>query len=403
MNIERIQSDFPILARQPDRPPLAYLDNAATSHKPRQVLAAMTEYYETANANPHRGVYRLSELSTELLERSRKKVSSFVGGKPTDLVFTKNATEALNLACVSIGNSLLQKGDGVLVTELEHHANFVPWQFHANAKGWSFDVARINAEGGIDENDFAKKLAKKPKVVAFSMASNVTGARPPVEELVSAAHEAGAIVVCDATQAVPHVPVHFAHAGVDFAAFSAHKMLGPQGIGALYASQAWLDELEPFLLGGDMVERVRVDSTAFRTGVQKFEAGTPNVAGAVGFGAATEYLSRLSMDSVQKHESRLRRKMLDELGAIEGVDIYGPTADALAIVPFNVSNVHAHDVAQILDSFSVSVRSGAHCAHVLHDALGIDNSVRASAYLYNSDEDVERLARGVEKARETFG
>lgn len=403
MNVERIRADFPILTTRANQAPLAYLDNAATTHKPESVLRAMDEYYRTSNANPHRGVYKLSEQSTRQMDAARKKIAGFVGARAEHLVFTKNATEGFNLAANGLANGILQKGDTVLATQLEHHANFVPWQQLAKRHKLKFRVVKITPNGEIDEADLAQQLAQKPKVLAISMASNVLGALTPIERIAKMAHDVGTVVVADATQAVPHAPVRLSRAGVDFAAFSAHKMLGPQGIGALYMGGHWADELGPFLFGGDMIDSVNESDTVFATGVQKFEAGTGNPAGAVGFAAACEYLSRLGMDNVRAHEKKMRKEMLEALSNVPKTEIYGKADDALAIVPFNVSDIHPHDVAQILDSFNVAVRSGNHCAHPLFDALSIPGSVRASAYVYNTRADVEQFAKALAQVARTFG
>jgi cysteine desulfurase/selenocysteine lyase len=397
------RSDFPLLAAEPG---LHYLDSAATTQKPRIVLDAMRDYYEHDNANPHRGAYALSVRATDRYHESRAAVARFLGvADPSCLLFTRGTTDALNLVAWSWGSAFVGAGDEVVVTALEHHANFVPWQQLARRRGARLRICPITREGEIDVDALAGMLGARTRIVAFSHVSNVTGAIAPVAEIARVVRErSDALVVCDGAQAAPHIAVDFDRMGVDCWAFSAHKMLGPMGIGGLAARREILERMPPWVMGGDMIQVVEDEDSTWNVLPHKFEAGTPNVAGAVGLAAATAYLTSLGMDAVARHEHAMVALACDRLSEIEGLRIYGPPAHRRSgVVSFTVADIHPHDLATILDGEGVCVRAGHHCAQPLMRRLDVPATARASFYVYSEPADVDALVGALEKARSIFG
>ncbi|MGB2873904.1 MAG: cysteine desulfurase [Gaiellaceae bacterium] len=403
---QTLRADFPIFEQEIHGKPLAYLDSAASAQKPRQVLDVVRNFYETSYANVHRGVYTLSERATAAYEGARETARAFVNAPSSrELIFTRSATEAINLVAYAWGLNNLGPGDIVLVTELEHHSNFVPWQYVAKRTGADFRMLRIddNGELQLDELD---ELARDGtvKVVATNLVSNSLGTINPVERLSAWAHERGAIMVVDAAQGAPHHRVDVQALGCDFLAFSSHKLCGPTGVGALWGRAELLEAMEPFNLGGHMIRQVRLEETTWGELPYKFEAGTQPIAEAVGFGAALDYISDAGLDAIAEYESELAGYALDRLGEIPGVITYGPPPDRRAgIVSFNVGNVHPHDVAQVLDSEGVAIRAGHHCCQPLMTRLGVAATNRASFYLYTVRDEIDRLVEGIQKARKILG
>ncbi len=397
------RSDFPLLAADPR---LVYLDSAATSQKPQRVLDAITAYYTHGNANPHRGAYALSATATQMYHDARARIARFLGVADVDtLLFTRGTTESLNLLATAWGQSNVRAGDNIVVTRLEHHANFVPWQQLARAKGAEFRIVELDAAGAVDLALFAKAVDARTKVVAFGHVSNALGTVNPVAELVRIARAAGkALVVCDGAQAVPHLRVGIDALGVDAYAFSGHKMGGPMGLGGVVVRREILEAMPPYQFGGDMIEWVNDQDTTWNVLPHKYEAGTPNVEGAVGLAAACDYLDTLGMDRVRAHEVALTAEAMRALAAIPGVTLHGTARaeDRSGVVSFSVADVHPHDVATALDSEGVCVRAGHHCAQPLMRGLGVQSTVRASFWVYSTTEDVARLAAAVGAVRERF-
>jgi len=399
----KVRPDFPLLVNNPG---LHYLDSAATSQKPRVVLDALRDFYETANANPHRGAYALSVRATELYHQSRVRIAQFLGVRDSDcLIFTRGTTEGLNLVSGSWGMANVSSGDEIVVTAMDHHANFVPWQVLAMRKGAKFRVCELTPDGKIDLNFLNGLLNKRTKVVAFSHVSNALGTINPIPEIARLVREkSDAILVCDGAQSAPHFPVSFDSLGVDFYAFSGHKMLGPMGIGGLIGNREMLEEMPPYQTGGDMIEFVHDDRTTWNVLPHKFEAGTPNAANAVGLAAAVEYLDEIGMDRVRSHERALMSAAQERLAAIEGLHIYGPPAsERSGVLSFTLGDVHPHDLATILDGEGVCIRAGHHCAQPLMRRLDVPATARASFYVYNDESDILALVAGILKAREIFG
>jgi cysteine desulfurase/selenocysteine lyase len=405
LDVQRIRADFPYLEQLQDGKQVAFLDSAASTQKPRQVLDAMTRFYETSYANVHRGVYRLAERATEELEGAREKVRALLNASSArEVIFVRNATEALNVVAYSWGLNELGPGDVVLVTELEHHSNFVPWQYMANRAGAAFRMIPLDDNGEL-RMDALDEVAgtDKVKVVAVGLTSNSLGTNNPVEQLAAWAHERGAIVVGDAAQAAPHRSLDVQTLGCDFLAISGHKMLGPSGAGALWGRAELLDKMEPFLLGGHMIRAVGDETTTWGALPHKFEAGTAPMAEAVGFGAAIDYLNGVGFDAIEQHEHQLVSYALDSLAELPWVTTYGPPAGRRAgIVSFNVDDIHPHDIAQILDMDAVAIRAGHHCCQPLMRKLGVMATNRASFYLYSTLEEVDRLVAGLHRARQVF-
>ena len=407
LDTQRIRADFAYLEEEGNGgKPWAFLDSAASSQKPRQVLDAMREYYEHSYANVHRGVYTLAERATAGFEGAREKVRAFVNAETArEIVFTRQATEAINLVAYAWGLNNLRPGDVVIVTELEHHSNFVPWQYIAKRTGATFRMVPLTDDGEL-QLDALDELARdgNPKVVATNFVSNSLGTINDVAKISAWAHDHDAIYVCDAAQAAPHVPIDVQAIGADFLAFSAHKMLGPSGVGALWGRKELLEKMEPFNTGGHMIRRVRFDETTWGELPHKFEAGTAPLAEAVGLGAAIDYLTEIGFDAVGAHEHELTAYALERLAEIDGVTLYGPPPDRRAgIVSFNVDDIHPHDVAQVLDIDGVAIRAGHHCCQPLMGKLGVAATNRASFYVYTVTEEIDRLVDGVLRAKQLFG
>jgi cysteine desulfurase / selenocysteine lyase len=401
-----LRADFPILAQEINGKPLAYLDSAVTAQKPRQMLEAMTQFYETSYANVHRGVYSLAERATEAFEGAREKIARLVNAPSSrELIFTRNATESLNLVAYAWGLTNLGPGDGVVVTELEHHSNFVPWQYVARRTGADFRMIPLTESGELDLDALDGIAAQgEVKVVAANLVSNALGTVNPVDRLVAWAHDHGAIVVVDAAQAAPHRAIDVQALGCDFLAFSAHKLCGPSGVGALWGRRELLEAMEPFNLGGHMIKKVQFEETTWGDLPHKFEAGTSPIAEAVGFGAAVDYITGVGLEAIEQHEHELVSYALERLGEVPGITLYGPAPERRAgIVSFNMDGVHPHDVAQVLDWEGVAIRAGHHCCQPLMQRLGVAATNRASFYLYTLPEEIDRLAEGLLRVRKVFG
>jgi len=392
MDPYKIRLDFPILStRRSDGKPLVYLDNAATSLKPKQVIEAIVEYYEKYTANVHRGIYRLSQEATTLYENSREKIARFIDASPDEIVFVKNATEAINIVAYGLDWS---PGDEVITTVMEHHSNLVPWQMLRDRYGVRLRFLDITNDGLLALDKLPELVTEKTKLIAIGHVSNVLGTINPIEEVARIARKNGILLLVDAAQSVPHMPIDVRRVGCDFLAFSGHKMLGPTGIGCLYVRRGVEDLIKPVLGGGEMIRRVSLERATWNDMPWRMEAGTPNVAGAVGLAAAVDYLLKLGMDNVKSHEDRLTEYALKRLNEVDGISIYGPmdVRRRSGIVSFNVDNVDPHDVALLLDELeNIAVRSGVHCAEPLHVRLGLPGTVRASFYIYNTMEEIDLL------------
>jgi cysteine desulfurase / selenocysteine lyase len=405
LDAHKLRADFPIFEQRFHGKPLAFLDSAASSQKPRQMLDAMRDFYETSYANVHRGVYELASRATEALEGSRETVRALLNAPAArEVIFVRNATEGLNLVAYAWGMNNLGPGDVVVVSELEHHSNFVPWQYAANRTGAAFRMIRLDEQGELELDDLdAIAAGGNIKVVATGLVSNSLGTINNVERLAAWAHEQGAIYVCDAAQAAPHMTVDVQALGVDFLAISGHKMCGPSGIGALWGRAELLEKMEPFLLGGHMIRSVKADTTTWGDLPHKFEAGTAPMAEAVGFAAAIDYLNEIGFDAILAHEHELTAYALDRLAEIPGLTLYGPPADRRAgIVSFNVEGIHPHDVAQILDLEGVAIRAGHHCCQPLMAKLDVAATNRASFYLYTVPEEIDQLVAGLHRVQKVF-
>jgi cysteine desulfurase / selenocysteine lyase len=405
LDANNIRKDFPILGREV-RPgiPLVYLDSSATTQKPLAVLQAMDEFYRHNNANIHRGVHTLAEEATAMYEQARQRVADFIHApSASEVVFTRNATESINLVAYTWARTNLKSEDVVILTEMEHHSNLVPWLQLVAERGVSLEFIPVTGEGLLDLDVYRSLLTRTPKLVAFSGMSNVLGTINPTAEIIRLAHEAGALVLVDGAQSVPHLPVDVQVLDVDFMAFSAHKMLGPTGIGALYAQAKLLESMPPFLGGGDMIKAVHLRSFSPNEIPHKFEAGTPAIAEAVGFSVAVEYLTGIGMDAVAAHEQEMIAYAMERLEEIPGVQILGPAAKKKGgVAAFTLEGVHPHDVAQILDHYGVAVRAGHHCAQPLHEKFGIPATTRASFYIYSVKEEVDKLVLGIYQVKKIF-
>lgn len=404
LNVERIRQDFPILKRVIHGRRLVYLDNAATTQKPTAVIDKILDYYTNHNANIHRSVHELAEEATVEFESSRDKVRKFVNASQREeIVFTRNATEAINLVARSLSEKYLAPGDKVVVTEMEHHSNFVPWQQLSREIGAKFEIVRVDDEGAIDESDLESKI-RGARIFAFTHISNVLGTITDAKRLSRIGHDNGAIVVVDGAQSAPHIPIDVQDIGCDFFAFSAHKMLGPTGVGCLYGKRELLEEMPPFLMGGDMIREVHRTESTWNDLPWKFEAGTSNIADVIGFGVAIDYLSGLGMNNVESDERVLTEIALEQISRVRDIHIYGPRDPRKrgGVISFNLGKIHSHDIATILDSQGVAIRSGHHCAQVLMEKLRVPSTSRASFYLYNSTDDVEELCNGLKKVEEVL-
>ncbi|HVN69125.1 MAG TPA: SufS family cysteine desulfurase [Candidatus Binatia bacterium] len=407
LKTDRIVADFPILARPTSRGKrLVYLDSAATSQKPRAVIDALVEYYEQYNANIHRGVYEIAERATAEYERARVKVARFIGADVPEVIWVRNTTEAINLVAYSWGNANVRAGDAILLSELEHHSDLVPWQLLAERTGAQLRFIPIDDRGGYVLDDL-DELLDGCRLVAVAHVSNTLGTIAPLETIVPRAHAAGALVLVDGAQGAPHLPLDVKALDADFYAFSGHKMLGPTGIGALYGKRAILEAMPPFFSGGDMIRKVEYARTTFNEPPRKFEAGTSNIADAIAFGVAVEYLEAVGMEWVRDHEQLLTAYALERLAPLEqrGLAIYGPRDPARisGVLSFNFADVHPHDLASILDTEGICVRAGHHCTMPLMEKMGWAATARASFYIYNTEADVDALYGGIEKAARVFG
>jgi cysteine desulfurase/selenocysteine lyase len=403
-DVQKVRSGFPILSREVDGRPLAYLDNAATSQKPRRVLEVLEEYYTLHNANAKRGVHRLAEEATALYEEAREKVARFIGAPDTrGLVFTRGTTESINLVAYAWGRRFLKEGDEVVLTETEHHSNLVPWQLTARATGARLRFIPVRDDGTLDMEEAERIIGRRTKLVGCVHASNVLATVNPVERLAEMAHAHGALVLVDGAQSAPHLPVDVRSLGCDFFAASGHKMLGPTGVGFLWGRPGVLEEMDPFLGGGEMIREVHLDHSTWNDLPHKFEAGTMNIAQAVGLGAAVDYLDALGIENVREHEKKLGGYAYERLSEVDGITIYGPKDGRTGVVSFTLPDVHPHDLAQLLDHEGIAIRSGHHCCQPLMRRLGVPATARASFYLYNTREEADRLVEAVQRAREFFG
>lgn len=403
-NAEVIKKDFPILQREVHKGiPLVYLDSTATAQKPQVVMDVMDEYYALHNGNIHRGVHTLAEEATSLYENARIKIGRFIHANSTrEIIYTRNTTESINLVAYTWGRRFLNKGDLIILTEMEHHSNLVPWQILAAEKELRLEFIPVNEDGLLELETYKLLLQQNPKLVAFTHMSNVLGTINPAKEMITWAHNAGAIVLVDGAQSVPHFAVNLQDLDADFYAFSAHKMVGPTGFGVLFGKEKLLDAMPPFLGGGDMIKKVMLRSFKSNDLPHKFEAGTPAIAEAVGTAAAVEYLENIGMENIALHEHTLTRYAFEQLTEVENLKIFGKNNGRGGVVSFEMANVHPHDVAQILDSRGVAVRAGHHCAMPLHEKFGIPATTRASFYLYNTTEDIDRLVEGLEIVNDMF-
>ena len=405
INISKIRADFPILKRVVNGKPLVYLDNAATSQKPDYVLNAMDEYYRNKNANVHRGIHKLGEEATIAYEEARGKVASFVGARHAEeIIFVRNATEGLNLIAMTWGRANIKKDNKIVLTIMEHHSNIVPWQLLAKETGAQIEFIEIDGEGALREDQIRNKIDTSTKLVSITHASNVLGTINAVDKIATEAHRVGALFAVDAAQSVPHIPVNVKEIDCDFLAFSGHKMLGPTGIGVVYGKKRLLEDMPPFLGGGEMIREVHTHEATWKDPPYKFEAGTPNAAGAVGLSAATEYLSRIGMKHIHDYERELTAYALEKISKVGGIVTFGPKDPTrrVGVITFNLGDIHAHDLATILDEEGIAIRSGHHCAQPLMEYLDVPATSRASFYLYNTKEEVDALVSALEKARMLF-
>jgi cysteine desulfurase/selenocysteine lyase len=398
-DIRALRRDFPLLAQHVGGRPLVYLDSAATSQKPNAVIEAITAYYRHDNANVHRAAHALSERATNAFEAARRTVQRFVGARsPNEIVFTRGTTESINLVAQSWG-ARLRPGDEILVTQMEHHSNLVPWQLVAERTGARLRAVAVTGDGVLDLDDFRAKLGARTRMLAVGHVSNALGTINPVAEMIAAAHAAGAVVLVDGAQAAAHLAVDVAALDCDFYAFSGHKVFGPTGIGVLYGRESVLDGMPPWQGGGEMIETVTIERSTYNRLPYKFEAGTPHIAGAIGLGAALDYLLAIDPAALAEHEARVLRRAVDRLRQTEGVRLLGPDRERSAIVSFVLAGAHPHDVGTLLDQQGIAVRTGHHCAMPLMQELGVPGTVRASLALYNDEDDVDRLLEGLERTR----
>ena len=406
LDVNTIRNEFPIFQRE-TKPgtPLVYLDSTATSQKPLAVIEAMDNYYRRSNANIHRGVHTLAEEATGMYEQARVKIARFINAPSAhQIIYTRNTTESINLVAYSWARANLKACDLVILTEMEHHSNLVPWHMLQAERGIELDFIPVTENGLLDLDAYKILLGRGPKLISFTHMSNVLGTINPAAEMIRLAHEAGAVTLVDAAQSVPHLNVDVQALDADFLAFSAHKMCGPTGIGILYGKTELLEAMPPFLGGGDMIKEVKLRSYRPNTLPYKFEAGTPAIAEAVGFGAAVDYLSSLGMDAIAAHEHEITEYALERLEEVPGVKLFGPSADQKGgVAAFTLDGVHPHDVAQILDQDGIAIRAGHHCAQPLHEKFGLPATSRASFYLYNTKDEVDLLINGIYKVKELFG
>lgn len=402
MDVKAVRKHFPILDQKVNGHPLVYLDSAATSQKPDVVIEAMDSYYRKINANIHRGVHTLGSLATDAYEEAREKVRRFINaGSTEEVIFTRGTTTSLNTVAYSYARAFLKEGDEIVITPMEHHANLIPWQQAAKATGATLKYIPLQKDGTIDLEDVRKTVTERTKIVAMAHVSNVLGTINPVKEVATIAHEKGAVMVVDGAQSAPHMKVDVRALDVDFYAFSSHKMIGPTGIGVLYGKKALLEKMEPFETGGEMIDVVDLYESTWKQLPWKFEAGTMPIAEAIGLAAAIDFLEQIGLEAIHDHEIRLANYALERLSAIDGLEIYGPRK-RVGLITFNLKGVHAHDVATALDSLGIAVRAGHHCAQPLMKWLCVPATARASFYVYNTEEDVDRLYEGLLKTKEFF-
>ena len=404
--MNNFREDFPILQTMANGRPLAYLDNAATAQKPKEVIEAVADYYRTSNANPHRGTYELSVKATEIYEKSREVIQQFIHAeRPEEVIFTKNTTESLNLVAYCYGLTFIQPGDEIVISILEHHSNLIPWQRVAKARGAVLRYMYIDSDGAIPDSEIEGKITPKTKLVAIAHVSNVMGVVTPVDKIVRKAHSVGAVVVLDCAQSIPHMAIDVQKLGADFAAFSGHKMMAPMGVGVLYGRKELLDRMPPFIAGGEMIDSVSEQEATYAELPQKFEGGTQNVGGALGLAAAIRYIRRIGYDTIQRLESDVVNYACQRLAELPEVTVYGEKTGAhrCGVVSFNVRDVHPHDVASILDASGVAIRAGHHCAQPLMRYLGISATCRASFYFYNTREEVDTLIASLKTVRRWLG
>ncbi len=402
-DVQKIREDFPILSRTFFGKPLTYLDNSATTQKPSAVIEAMNNYYRNSNANVHRGIYALSDEATNAYEDARDKVARFINAPSREsVIFTSGTTDSINLVANILSCDRIRTGDEILLTHMEHHSNLVPWQIVAQKTGAVLRFIPLTEDGHLDREELHRLVSEKTKIISIIHISNVLGTINPIEEIIKLGHAYNALVVVDGAQSVPHVQVDVQKLDVDFLAFSAHKMLGPTGCGVLYGKQNLLRELPPWRGGGDMISEVQFEFSTYKDIPYKFEAGTPNISGAIGLGVAIDYLSTIGFDEIQKYENELVEYAVSKLEMIPGVTIYGPRHHRGDLISFNVQGIHPHDVSTILDQDAIAVRAGHHCAQPLMRLLNIPATVRASFYFYNVKEEIDRLAESIRKVKEVF-
>ncbi len=402
---KEIKSYFPILNQEINGHPLVYLDSAATSQKPVQVIEAMKNYYELDNSNVHRGVHTLGNRATEKYEGAREKVQKFINAKSTEeIIFLRGTTTAINLVAQSYGRANVEEGDEIVITYMEHHSNIIPWQQLAKERGAVLKYIELEEDGTISLEQVRAAITERTKIVSMVYVSNVLGTMNPVKEVAQIAHEVGAVMVVDGAQAAPHLKIDVQDLDCDFFAFSGHKMVGPTGIGVLYGKKALLNEMEPTEFGGEMIDFVGLYDSTWKELPWKFEGGTPIIAGAVGLGAAIDFLNEIGLNEIEKHEHKMAAYAMDKMSQIEGLEIYGPTdpAKRAGIVTFNLNDVHPHDVATVLDMSGIAVRAGHHCAQPLMKWLDVSATARASFYIYNDESDIDRLVEGLRSAKEYF-
>lgn len=403
MSLLQVREDFPVLGRKVHDKPLVYVDNAATTQKPRRVIDALTNYYEQYNANVHRAIHTLGEEATNAYEAAREKVARFIHSPESDcIVFTKNASEAINLVAAAWGRKNIGPGDEIVLTPMEHHSNLIPWQQLAKEKEARLVYVDLTDDGEIDMESFVRAISDKTRLVTMTQASNVLGTLPPIAKMSKIVAEHGAVFFVDGAQSAPHMPVDVQALGCDFFAFSAHKMCGPTGIGALYGKRELLEAMDPFMYGGEMISDVTLEKSTWNDIPYKFEAGTPNIAGAIGFGAAIDYLLGIGMDKVRAHEKELTQYALDAFQALPGMTIYGPRKERAGLISFNYSDIHPHDLSTALDLEGIAIRAGHHCAQPLMRHLDVPATARASFYVYNTKEDIDRIVNALLKTKEFF-
>lgn len=405
VNSYALRNDFPIFKKKINGNELVYLDNASTTQKPYSVIDSITDFYTNYNSNIHRAVYQLAEEATELYEKSREKIANFINVRPEEIVFTRNTTESINLIAHSWARSNLKKDDGIVITELEHHSNIVPWQILCEEIGTQLEYVGIDEHGFLDLEHMIQLISsKKVKLVSLSHMSNVLGTIVPIEGIIKVAHEHGIPVIVDGAQSVPHMPVNVKNIDCDFLVFSAHKMLGPTGVGVLYAKKEFLEKMRPFMGGGDMIKEVFKFHTNYNEVPYKFEAGTPNIADVVGFGAAIDYLEKIGMENIRRHEITLTEYALESILSLKYVTVYGPrdTKYRGGVISFNIADIHPHDLATIMNNHGIAIRSGHHCAQVLMQRLDVPATSRASFYIYNTKEEIDKFVNAIKEAGRIF-